>query len=76
MNELFEMPKERKARKPFVRTQRYICKRCNRSSCNGTLCMCWRHDVALELQADGSVITGNGSEKIVCDGKVIEIGAK
>lgn len=75
MSELFEMTKERKVRKPFVRTQRYICKRCNHSSSQDGVCMCWKHDIALELLSNGNVITANGSEKIVCNGNVIEVGA-
>jgi hypothetical protein len=69
MNTLFAMlPKGRTRRKPFVKTQRWTCKRCNDSVHDDEAAYCEKFDLCIEFTEDGRAITANGSDDITCTG--------
>ena len=75
---LFDLPKSQpKKRKPFVRTQRYTCKRCKESDNSGTYVYCHEFDICMECgsgERDGKMFTANGDERVVCDGVRCRVG--
>ena len=66
---LFDLPpKEKKARKPFVKTQQYICKRCEGSVHDKAGAYCKRFDLCLEFDNGACRLTKDNSS-VICDGK-------
>jgi hypothetical protein len=75
---LFDLPKSQpKKRKPFVRTQRYTCKRCKGSSHVTTCLYCHKFNLVMNYgsgERDGKMFTANGDERVVCDGVRCRVG--
>lgn len=69
-NLLFDLPeKEKKRRKPFVRSQRWICKRCAGSVNDHFGCYCHRFDLCIEFEKNGDAILCKNGCELSCDGK-------
>lgn len=60
--------KNKKPRKPFVKTQQHTCKRCKGSTHEGTEAYCNRFDLCIEFDNGNALLAKNG-QKIQCDGK-------
>ena len=75
---LFDLPKSQpKKRKPFVRTQRYTCKRCKESHRDEVRLYCDKFDLGLDYgvgERDGKMFAIVGDEMVVCDGVRCRVG--
>lgn len=69
MDTLFEMPpKQKKKRKPFKKTQQWICKRCNGSVHDKEGAYCHRFDLCIHFE-DGKALLDKTGTPLKCDGK-------
>ena len=69
MDSLFELPeRKKKTRKPFEKTQQYICKRCNGSVHDKDGAYCHRFDLCLEFE-DGKALLTKDGWPIKCNGE-------
>ena len=75
---LFDLPPgPPKKRKPFVRTQRYTCKRCKGSSHVTTCLYCHKFNLVMDYgsgERDGKMFAIVGDEMVVCDGVRCRVG--
>ena len=69
MKELFDLPIKKKKRKLFIKTQRWICKRCKHSVHDEIGAYCEKMDLCLEFEEDGTVCTSKDGQSIICDKK-------
>lgn len=69
-NTLFDLgPEKKRPRKPFVKTQRWTCKRCKGSYSDDLGAYCHRFDLCLEFEDDGTVVLTKDGWPIECNGE-------
>ena len=67
---LFDIPKkQKKQRKPFVKTQRYVCRRCKGSVSDKNGAYCHRFDLCLEFTESGQACLTKDGWPIECNGE-------